>query len=145
MKLKDYKKDELELMGYDDIAIIVLQEAGKKMKVADIFKKICDALEMSESEFENKIGDFFELLSTNKNFIMLENGFWDLKSKHNSKVVIDEEEEDLSEASEEEEEMEDASEEEEEDIFYETDDDDEVEDDLNDLVIIDMDEEEAEI
>lgn len=140
MKLKDYKKDELELMGYDDIAIIVLQETGKKMKVADIFKKICDALEMSESEYENRIADFFELLSTNKNFIMLENGFWDLKSKHNSKVVIDEEEEDLSEASEEEEEMEDVSEEE-EDIFYEADDDDDVEDDLNDLVIIDMDEE----
>lgn len=144
MKLKDYKKDELELMGYDDIAIIVLQESGKKMKIADIFKKICDLLEMSESEYENKIGDFFELLSTNKNFIMLENGFWDLKSKHNSKVVIDEEEEDLSESTEEDEEIEDTSEEE-EDIFYETDDDDEVEDDLNDLVIIDMDEEEAEI
>lgn len=144
MKLKDYKKDELELMGYDDIAIIVLQEAGKKMKVADIFKKICDALEMSDSEYENKIGDFFELLSTNKNFIMLENGFWDLKSKHNSKIVIDEEEEDLSESTDEDEEIEVISEEE-EDIFYENDDDDDVEDDLNDLVIIDMDEEEAEV
>lgn len=144
MKLKDYKKDELELMGYDDIAIIVLQESGKKMKITDIFKKICDALEMSESEYENRIGDFFELLSTNKNFIMLENGFWDLKSKHNSKVVIDEEEEDLNDSTEEEEEIEEPTEEE-EDIFYETDDDDEVEDDLNDLVIIDMDEEEAEL
>lgn len=144
MKLKEYKKEDLELMGYDDIAIVVLQESGKKMKIADIFKKICTALEMSESEYENKIGDFFELLSTNKNFIMLENGFWDLKSKHNSKVVIDEEEEDLSETSEEDSEIEE-TEEEEEDIFYETDDDDEVEDDLNDLVIIDMDDEEAEL
>lgn len=144
MKLKDYKKDELELMGYDDIAIIILQEAGKKMKIIDIFKKICDLLEMPESEYENKIGDFFELLSTNKNFIMLENGFWDLKSKHNSKVVIDEEE-DVSEISEEdEEELEET--EEEKDIFYENDDDDDiVEDDLNDLVIIDMDDEEAEM
>ena len=144
MKLKEYKKEDLELMGYDDIAIVVLQESGKKMKIADIFKKICTALEMSESEYENKIGDFFELLSTNKNFIMLENGFWDLKSKHNSKVVIDEEEEDLSETSEEDSEIEE-TEEEEEDIFYETNDDDEVEDDLNDLVIIDMDDEEAEL
>lgn len=144
MKLKEYKKEDLELMGYDDIAIVVLQESGKKMKIADIFKKICTALEMSESEYENKIGDFFELLSTNKNFIMLENGFWDLKSKHNSKVVIDEEEEDLSETSEEDSEIEE-TEEEEEDIFYETDDDDEVEDDLNNLVIIDMDDEEAEL
>ncbi len=143
MKLKDYKKEELELMGYDDIAIIILQESGKKMKIADIFKKICDVLDLSESEYENKIGDFFELLSTNKNFIMLENGFWDLKSKHNSKVVIDEEE-DISEVSEEDEEE--LEETEEEDIFYENDDDDDVvEDDLNDLVIIDMDDEEAEI
>ena len=143
MKLKDYKKEELELMGYDDIAIIVLQESGKKMKIADIFKKICDALEMSESEYENRIGDFFELLSTNKNFIMLENGFWDLKSKHNSKVVIDEEEEVSEVLEEDEEELEET---EEEDIFYENDDDDDiVEDDLNDLVIIDMDEEEAEM
>lgn len=145
MKLKEYKKEDLEIMGYDDIAILVLQDSGKKMKVADIFKKICDALELSESEYENQIGDFFELLSTNKNFIMLENGFWDLKSKHNSKIVIDEEEEDLSEVSDEEEEMEENSDEE-EDIFYETDDDDEVvEDDLNDLVIIDMEDEEAEL
>lgn len=143
MKLTDYNKDELELMGYDDIAIIVLQESKKKMKITDIFKKICDTLGMSESEYENKIGDFFELLSTNKNFIMLENGFWDLKSKHNSKVVIDEEEEDIADVSEEEEDIEETNEEE-EDIFYETDDD-EVEDDLNDLVIIDMDEEEAEL
>ncbi len=143
MKLTDYNKDELELMGYDDIAIIVLQESKKKMKITDIFKKICDTLGMSESEYENKIGDFFELLSTNKNFIMLENGFWDLKSKHNSKVIIDEEEEDIADVTEEEEDMEENNEEE-EDIFYETDDD-EVEDDLNDLVIIDIDEEEAEL
>ena len=143
MKLTDYNKDELELMGYDDIAIIVLQESKKKIKITDIFKKICDTLGMSESEYENKIGDFFELLSTNKNFIMLENGLWDLKSKHNSKVVIDEEEEDIADVSEEEEDIEENNEEE-EDIFYETDDD-EVEDDLNDLVIIDMDEEEAEL
>ena len=144
MKIKDYKKDELELMGYDDIAILVLEESGKKMKVADIFKKVCDALALSENDYENQIGDFFELLSTNKNFIMLENGFWDLKSKHNSKVVIDEEDEVVEEISEDEEELEET--EEEEDIFYETDDDDDVvEDDLNDLVIIDMDDEEAEL
>ncbi len=144
MKLKEYKKEDLELMGYDDIAIVVLQESGKKMKIADIFKKICTALEMSESEYENKIGDFFELLSTNKNFIMLENGFWDLKSKHNSKVVIDEEDDVTDITEEEEEDLEET--EEEEDIFYETDDDDDVvEDDLNDLVIIDMDDEEAEL
>ena len=82
-------------------------------------------------------------LKTEMGSVMLENGLWDLKSKHNSKVVIDEEEEDIADVSEEEEDIEENNEEE-EDIFYETDDD-EVEDDLNDLVIIDMDEEEAEL
>lgn len=142
MKLNDYNKEELELMGYDELAIIVLQEAGKKMKIADIFKKICKVLELPDNEFENQIGDFFELISTNKNFIMLENGYWDLKSKHNAKVIIDEE--DTIDVVDEEEVT--LEENEETDIFYENAEDDDVaEDDLNDLVIIDMDEEEAEL
>ena len=32
MKLKDYKKEELENMGYDDLAVLVLEDAGKKLK-----------------------------------------------------------------------------------------------------------------
>lgn len=142
MKLKDYKKEDLENMGYDDIAVLVLQEAGKKMKITDIFKKINSVLELSPSEYENRIGDFFELLSTDKKFIMLDKGYWDLRSKHAPKVVIDDEEDaagdliedDISEETEEKEEK---------DIFYEADsDDDEEEDDLQDLVIMDDEEEE---
>ncbi len=139
MKLKDYKKEDLELMGYDDIAVLVLQEVNKKMKITDLFKKVCNLLGLSDKEYEQRIGDFFELLSTNKNFIMLENGYWDLKSKHNSKVIIDEDDEEIVDSIDEDEEMDD---EEEEDIFYDGDDDDDVEeDDLKDLVVIDGDEE----
>lgn len=139
MKLKDYKKEDLELMGYDDIAVLVLQEANKKMKITDLFKKVCNLLGLSDKEYEQRIGDFFELLSTNKNFIMLENGYWDLKSKHNSKVIIDEDDEEIVDSIDEDEEIDD---EEEEDIFYDGDDDDDVqEDDLKDLVVIDGDEE----
>lgn len=139
MKLKDYKKEDLELMGYDDIAVLVLQEVNKKMKITDLFKKVCNILGLSDKEYEQRIGDFFELLSTNKNFIMLENGYWDLKSKHNSKVIIDEDDEEIVDSIDEDEEIDD---EEEEDIFYDGDDDDDVqEDDLKDLVVIDGDEE----
>ncbi len=139
MKLKDYKKEDLELMGYDDIAVLVLQEVNKKMKITDLFKKVCNLLGLSDKEYEQRIGDFFELLSTNKNFIMLENGYWDLKSKHNSKVIIDEDDEEIVDSIDEDEEIDD---EEEEDIFYDGDDDDDVqEDDLKDLVVIDGDEE----
>ena len=41
MKLKDMSKEELETMGYDEIAYLVLEESGKKMKLLDLFKKVC--------------------------------------------------------------------------------------------------------
>ncbi len=138
MKLKDIPLEELELMGYDEIAKIVLEESGKKMKIFDIFKKVCNALHLSDADFENKITDFFEMLSTNKNFTMLENGYWDLRSKHNLELIIDDEEdESIPEIAEEVEQSDEDS-----NIFYETDDtDDEEEDDLQDLVVIDEEDE----
>ena len=59
MKLKSIDKDTLETMQFDDIAYIILKEKGKKMKITDIFKIICDALGMTDKEHENQIGDFF--------------------------------------------------------------------------------------
>ena len=117
MKLKDISQEELELMSYDDIAVLILEETGKKMKIFDLFKKVCDVLHLSEAEFENKIADFFEILSTDKKFTMLENGYWDLRAKHNVEIVIDEDEEDaLSEVEDEEDLEEIESEEDEEDM-----------------------------
>ena len=72
MKLKSIDKDTLETMQLDDIAYIILKEKGKKMKITDIFKIICDALGMTDKEYENQIGDFFTLLATEKRFIQLE-------------------------------------------------------------------------
>ena len=40
MKLNEIPKEELELMGYDDIALYVLQESGKKMKLVDMLATI---------------------------------------------------------------------------------------------------------
>lgn len=143
MKLKDISQEELDLMSYDELAALILEESRKKMKIFDLFKKVCNILNLSDAEFENKIADFFEILSTNKKFIMLENGYWDLKAKHNVEMIIDEEDDDtLTEVMEEDMDIE--PEEEETDIFYETDDtDDEEDDDLQDLVVIDVDEDEA--
>ncbi len=137
MKLSEIPKDELELMGYDDIALLVLQESGKKMKLNDIFKKVCNLLKLPDSILEEHLVDFFELMSTNKKFIMLENGYWDLQTRHKLDVVIeeDDEEEEISDEEEIEEETE------EEDIFYDNEDETEdvEEDDLADLVVIDSD------
>lgn len=144
MKLSDISKEELETMNYDDIAYIILNENKKAEKINILFKSVCDALELSETEYEAKIGDFFELLTTDKRFIMLEDGSWDLKELHNPKVIIDDEDDDesLLEVDETRDDIE--TEKEEENIFYDdTSDDDIPDDELEDLVVIDVDEEEA--
>lgn len=144
MKLSEIPKEELELMGYDDIAAVILQESGKKMKLQDIFKKVCKALDLPDSVVEDQLMDFFELMSINKKFIMLKNGYWDLQTRHKLDIVIedeeDEEEENIVESEEEIVENPDS-----EDIFYDKDDetDDVDDDDLADLVVIDSEDENA--
>lgn len=139
MKLKDIPVEELEMMGYAELAEIVLNESKKKMKIVDIFKKICNALGLTDEEFENRISEFFEVISTNKLFAILPKGYCDLNTRHNTKVVMDEDEDDVI-VEEETEDIEDENEE--EDIFYDDNDDDDVaDDDLQDFVVIDEDEE----
>jgi DNA-directed RNA polymerase subunit delta len=144
MKLKDLTKTELEAMSYDDIAELILKETNRQMKINELFKEVCNLLELSENEFMDKLPAFFDVLSTDQRFLMLENGLWDLKSKHSVKVVVDNEDEE--EDVEEDLDLEDLDEEQEEDedIFTDDNDDDDLtddDDDLKDLVIIDEDEE----
>ena len=141
MKLKDISKEELEMMSYAELAEIVLNESKKKMKIADIFKKICKALDLSDAEYENRISEFFEIVSTNKLFTILPQGSCDLKTRHNTKVIMDDEDEDLI-VEEENDMLEDETEDENEDIFYdENEDDDTPDDELQDFVVLDEDEE----
>ena len=133
MKLKQIPKDELELMGYDDIALLILQESGKKMKLRDIFVKVCEVLELPSETVDNQLMDFFELMSINKKFIMLDNGYWDLQAKHKLDVVFeDDDDDDVIESDED-------LEEDEDEIFYDKEDETEdvAEDDLADLVVVD--------
>ena len=139
MKLKSIDKDTLETMQLDDIAYIILKEKGKKMKITDIFKIICDALCMTDKEYENKIGDFFTLLATEKRFIQLEKGYWDLRENHTSEINIQDLEDDMDDDIEVESPEEDNNTEEEGDYYDTIDDmeDDDSDDDLKDLVIVD--------
>ena len=142
MKIKTVKQEELENMSFDDIAYVILKERGKKMKIIDLFKTICEVLGMSDNEYEAKIADFFTMIITEKRFIQLDKGYCDLRENHTKKIVINEEElededEDLI--------MEENNEDVEEDIDNESSyyddikesDDDPEDDDLKDLVIMD--------
>lgn len=143
------KKDilELELMSYSDIAYEIIKEDKKKYNTPKLFKEICKLLNLSDEDFENKIGDFFTALSTDKRFIFINSVNWDLKENHVVKVVVDEGEEDMSEDIEEEtEDEEEIDNDEDNDIEealeddYSDDDNDTTEDDLKDLTIMDEDE-----
>ena len=143
MKTIKLTEEQKETMSYTDVAYLVLTENGKKMQIQDLFKTVISLLELPENYFENKIADFFGLLSTDKRFAMIEKGFWDLKINHSAKIVLDDEEEDEEEL-ELEEELEDESESSEnEEINYDDDsiNDAEEDDDLKDLVVIDESEE----
>ena len=138
MKFKTIKKEDLEVLPFDDIAYAILKEKGKKMKINDIFKIICDSLNLGEEAFENQIADFFALLSTEKRFIQLENGYWDLRENHTSEISIKEIEDELEDDVVVDNETEEDEEKEEDNYYDEIDetDDDQEEDDLKDLVIV---------
>lgn len=147
MSIKNMKKEELELLSNKDIAYMILEDRKQKLNTADLFKKIIKALDLPESTFEKKIADFYTALSTDKRFILLDNGKWDLRSNHTSDKVIKVADEDDEEEDEEENEDEIEEEEIEEDNFDDTDEsdyDDETNEELKDLVVIDEDELELE-
>ncbi len=139
MNLESLSKEELQNMPYDDLAYELLTNSKKPMKIIDLFTKIGNLIDLPSSAIEENIGDFFELLSLDKRFIMLDDGSWDLKNRHAQKIIMDDEEEDINI-----EEIEEPEEEEkEEEIFYDEENDDDSDDDLKDLVVIDEEEEES--
>ena len=135
VKLTD---EEIDTLSYDDVAYLILKEYKTKMKIQELFKKVIKAMKLPDEEFTEGIGDFFELLLTDKRFIMLKEGYWDLKANHSVKVSLDEDDEDDDDEEfdieEEEEELE------EEEVDYEEDVDEDDDDGLGNLVVIDEDE-----
>lgn len=137
MKIKDMKKEDLEVLSYTDLTEMILKENKKSMNTASIFREICSLLELDDSEYSNKIGDYYTSLTTDKRFILLDNAEWDLRDKHKINIVIDEDEDEDEEFEDEDEDSleDDNSEDESVEIT-----DDEVdiddEDDLDDLSII---------
>lgn len=140
MKLSKMKKEDLELLSYINIAKLYLEENKITMNTADLFKEICNLLELSERIYQDKITDFFQSLTTSKDFILLDDGKWDLRKNHKSKKIDMDE---IYEEKEDEEEIptEDEIENNEEDEYNSVDDEEEyAEEDLADLTVLSEDE-----
>ena len=140
MSLDKLKKEELELLSYKDITSMILEEKGP-MNTLKLFEKIASLLGLSKAAVENKISDYYTTLSTDKNFLLLENGNWDLRSRHTSDKVLkaqDQDEEEEEEEEQEEEKIEINDDEEDYDSQISDEDDfDDGDDDLKDLVVLD--------
>lgn len=138
MKLENISKEELEIMSYTDITYIILKENKNSMNTAQLFKKICELLQLSDDDYANKIGDYYTSLTIDKRFYMLENAEWDLSEKHKVLLEIDDDDAELEEESDETNELEEADEEIADDNIDTLDDD--LDDDTLDLSIVTEDE-----
>ena len=143
MSLTNMTMEELETLSYTKIAEMYLQENKKTLSTNELFKEVCNLLQMTEDEYADNITDFFQSLSTTKEFILID-GKWDLKSNHKVKVNIEE----LYEDKDEDEELLEEENEEIDDIeadilddddFDPSEDEDFMDDDLSDLSIVDED------
>ena len=145
MKLKEMSKEELEVLSYTDLTEMILKENKKPMNTPNIFKVICELLELTEEEYSNQIGDYYTSLTTDKRFILLDTAEWDLKDKHKVEIDLDvDDEEDAFDEESDEEELENEDEIEDESIEI-TDDEVDLDDDMEDLTIVDDDEIEEEM
>ncbi len=145
MSIREMNKEDLELLSNKDITNLLLEEKGCQ-NTAELFEQIIKLLNLPKSTFDNKIGDYFTSLTTDKRFLLLEDGTWDLRSRHTvDKIVkgVEEDDEELEDIVSEEEEEEAESMDfdingDDEETFDDTD------DDLKDLVVLDEDELELE-
>lgn len=135
MKLNDLTKEELKTLSYTDLTNMVLKESKKPISTPVIFKKICELLDYSDSDYENKIGDYYTSLTLDKRFVLLDSHEWDLRERHAVALDVDDEE-DIESEEEKEDEVE------EENNLDEVEDDLEDDDDLDDMSIVDEDSDE---
>ena len=141
--LNKMSKENLELLSYTKIAEMYLRENKKTMNTADLFREVCKLLELDENEYQERIADFFESLTTSKEFILLNDGNWDLRENHSVKIDMDDiydDSDDVEDSNESDMDAEGLEEDNYEDDSYESDlsdDVDDLNDDYDDLTIVD--------
>lgn len=92
--MKELKKDDVINLSYKDITNLILENEKKGINTLELFTKIVNLLELPNSTIENKIGDYYTSLTTDKRFILVD-GLWDLRKRHTSdKIIVDSMEDD---------------------------------------------------
>ncbi len=91
MKLSDMSREEIEQFSYTELTEMILEE-GEPLNTLEIFNKICDLLGLDKEAYADKIGDYYTSLTTDKTFVLLEDGKWDLQKNHPANISLDDEE-----------------------------------------------------
>lgn len=92
--MKELKKEDVVNLSYKDITNLILENEKKGINTLELFTKIVKLLELPTSTIENKIGDYYTSLTTDKRFILVD-GLWDLRKRHTSdKIIVDSMEDD---------------------------------------------------
>lgn len=141
--MKDIKKEDINNLSFKDITYLILEKEKKSMNTLDLFSEIVKLLELPSDTIDNKIGDYYTSLTTDKRFLLVD-GMWDLRTRHTSDKLltsVNDEEDEEDESLLEEDTYDDIDEEvnfdeelaDDSDTPYDDDDD----DDLADLVIVD--------
>lgn len=94
MNIRTMPKEELENYSLLEMAQNLLKMDKKPKTTTELFREICELLELNESQYQNLVGDFYTSLNLDKRFIII-NSKWDLKEHHSVKVVIDDDLDDL--------------------------------------------------
>ena len=145
--MKEIKKKDIINLSYKDIANLILIRDGVGKNTLELFTEIVNLLELPSDVIDNKIGDFYTSMTTDKRFLMID-GLWDLRTRHTSDKILtslddeDEEEEEYDEMDDSL--LEDEEENYEDDIDSDTDYDDGDDDGLSDLVVLDEDDMDSE-
>lgn len=133
------KKEEVEDLTYLDIAYNILKKIKKGKTTKELFKEICDLLDLTETQYQELMGDFYTALNLDKRFLLIENK-WELKENHSVKIIVEDELDEIDSMDP----IEDIDEEDEDPIEFGDEEDDEISED-SDPIEEDEDDEDAEL
>ena len=85
--MKDIKKEDIENLSHKDITYLILEKEKKSMNTLDLFSKIVELLGLPKETIDQKIGDYYTALTTDKRFLLVD-GSWDLRNRHTSDKVL---------------------------------------------------------
>lgn len=79
MSLKNYGREELEGKSMIELGQLVLQDEKQAMHFRDIFNEIAEIKELTETEKEERIVQFYTDLNLEGRFITIGSNMWGLK------------------------------------------------------------------